>query len=198
MLDNYLIKFLKPLLNILATFLYKMKVGPNTVTLFGLFLSFISFFLIMNFNYKLALFFFILGRLMDGIDGTLANKTTKSDFGGFLDIVCDFIAYSIIPLGFILSIESNSFFGAILLSTFFGTGSTFLAIAIFEKNKEITEQYNKSFYHVGGLIGGFITIVFLTLMLIFPNNFNFIAIIFSILCILGTIERIYYGYNILR
>ena len=89
-------------------------------------------------------------------------------------------------------------FGAILLSTFFGTGSTFLAIAIFEKNKEITEQYNKSFYHVGGLIGGFITIVFLTLMLIFPNNFNFIAIMFSILCILGTIERIYYGYNILR
>ena len=109
MLDNYFIKFLKPLLNIIATFLYKMKVGPNTVTLFGLFLSFISFFLIMNFNYKFALFFFIAGRLMDGIDGALANKTAKSDFGGFLDIVCDFITYSIIPLGFILSIESNSF-----------------------------------------------------------------------------------------
>ena len=198
MLDNYFIKFLKPLLNIIATFLYKMKVGPNTVTLFGLFLSFISFFLIMNFNYKFALIFFIAGRLMDGIDGALANKTAKSDFGGFLDIVCDFITYSIIPLGFILSIESNSFFGSILLSTFFGTGSTFLAIAIFEKNSEITKQYNKSFYHVGGLIGGFITVVFLSLMLIFPNNFNFIAIIFSILCILGTIERIYYGYNILR
>ena len=98
----------------------------------------------------------------------------------------------------ISTIESNSFFGSILLSTFFGTGSTFLAIAIFEKNREITEQYNKSFYHVGGLIGGFITIIFLSLMLIFPNNFNFIAIIFSILCIMGTIERIYYGYNILR
>ena len=135
---------------------------------------------------------------MDGIDGTLANKTTKSDFGGFLDIVCDFITYSIIPLGFILSNESNSFFGSILLSTFFGTGSTFLAIAIFEKNRKIPQQYNKSFYHVGGLIGGFITIVFLSLMLIFPNKFNFLAIIFSILCIMSTIERIYYSYNILK
>ena len=198
MLDNYLIKFLQPLLNIFATFFYKMKVGPNTVTLFGLFLSIISFFLIMNFSYKLALFFFIAGRLMDGIDGTLANKTNKSDFGGFLDIVCDFITYSIIPLGFILSVETNTFFGAILLSTFFGTGSTFLAIAIFEKNRETTDKYNKSFYHVGGLMGGFITIFFLSLMLIFPNKFNFIAIIFSILCIIGTVERIYYSYNILR
>ena len=47
-------------------------------------------------------------------------------------------------------------------------------------------------------MGGFITITFLSLMLIFPNKFNFIAIIFSILCIIGTIERIYYSYNILR
>ena len=59
MLDNYSIKFLQPLLNIFATFFYKMKVGPNTVTLFGLFLSIISFFLIMNFSYKLAFFFLL-------------------------------------------------------------------------------------------------------------------------------------------
>ena len=43
-------------------------------------------------------------------------------------------------------------------------------------------------------------IYFVTLKIIQTKNFNFnfIAIIFSVLCIIGTIERIYYAYNILN
>ena len=93
--------------------------------------------------------------------------------------------------------NSNTIFGSILLATFFGTSSAFFGIAIFENNKCIKRNPKKSFYHVGGLMGGAITIFFLSLMFIFPEKFNLIALIFSVLCILGTIERIFYAYIIL-
>ena len=57
---------------------------------------------------------------------------------------------------------------------------------------------DKSFYHVGGIVGSTQTIIFLSLMFIFPRYFNEIALIFSILCMAGTLERIYYGYKILN
>ena len=198
MIDNYLVKLLNPLFHILGSVFLKFKLNANIVSLLGLFFSFVSFFLIINFNFISALFFFILGRIMDGVDGNLANRMGRTDFGGFLDIVFDFISYSLIPLAFILILNSNAFYGSILLASFFGTGSTFLALAIFERKKFLLNSHNKSFFHVEGLIGGGITIFFLSLMMIFPNSFNLISIIFSILCIIGTIERIYYAYNILN
>ena len=198
MIDNYLVKLLNPLFHILGSVFLKFKLNANIVSLLGLFFSFVSFFLIINFNFISALFFFILGRIMDGVDGNLANRMGRTDFGGFLDIVFDFISYSLIPLAFILILNSNAFYGSILLASFFGTGSTFLALAIFERKNLLLDSHNKSFFHVGGLIGGGITIFFLSLMMIFPNSFNLISIIFSILCIIGTIERIYYAYNILN
>ena len=197
MLDNYIVKFLNPLFHILGSLFLKFKINANIVSLLGLIFSFVSFFLILNLNFISALLFFLLGRIMDGVDGSLANRTRKTDFGGFLDIVFDFISYSLVPLAFILILNSNAFFGSILLATFFGTGSTFLALAIFE-GKKSKYAHNKSFFHVGGLIGGTVTIFFLSLMMVLPYNFNLIAIIFSVLCIIGTIERIYYAYNILN
>ena len=102
MIDNYLIKFLNPLFIILGSVFLKFRINANLVSLLGLFFSFGSFFLILNLNFILALFFFLLGRIMDGVDGSLANRTGKTDFGGFLDIVFDFISYSLVPLAFIL------------------------------------------------------------------------------------------------
>ena len=64
-------------------------------------------------------------------------------------------------------------------------------------SKETRQLPEKSFYHVGGFMGGAITIFFLSLMFLFPEKFNLIALIFSVLCILGTVERIFYAYIIL-
>ena len=145
-----------------------------------------------------GLLIFLISRSMDGIDGIIASNTSKTDFGGFLDIVCDLISYSIIPLAFILMNSSNAIFGSILLASFFGTSSTFLAIAIFESKRKFSLNSKKSFYHVGGIVGSTQTIIFLCLMFIFPQYFNEIALIFSILCMAGTLERIYHGYKILN
>ena len=197
MIDQYFIKFFKPFLELVASPFYKFGVNANYISLFGLSMSFLSFYLILEGLNNIALFVFLLGRILDGVDGIIANKTRITEFGGFIDIVFDLISYSLVPLAFILKDNSNAIFGSILLATFFGTSSAFFGIAIFENNKFIKRNPEKSFYHVGGFMGGAITIFFLSLMFIFTEKFNLIALIFSVLCILGTIERIFYAYIIL-
>ena len=197
MIDQYFIKFARPFLELVASPFYKFGVHANYISLLGLSLSFLSFYLILKDLNNIALFVFLLGRILDGVDGIIANKTRITEFGGFIDIVFDLISYSLVPLAFILNDNSNAIFGSILLATFFGTSSTFFGIAIFEKNKLIKMNPEKSFFHVGGFMGGTITIFFLSLMFLFTENFNLIALIFSVLCILGTIERIFYAYIIL-
>ena len=197
MIDQYFIKIFKPFLELVASPIYKFGVNANYISLLGLSLSFLSFYLILKDLNNIALFVFLLGRILDGVDGIIANKTRITEFGGFIDIVFDLISYSLVPLAFILKDNSNAIFGSILLATFFGTSSAFFGIAIFENNKFIKRNPEKSFYHVGGFMGGAITIFFLSLMFLFPEKFNLIALIFSVLCILGTIERIFYAYIIL-
>ena len=197
MIDQYTIKIFKPFLELVASIFYKIGVNANYISLFGLILSFLSFYLILRDLNIIALFLFLFGRILDGIDGIIANKTKITEFGGFIDIVFDFISYSLVPLAFILKDNSNAIFGSILLATFFGTSSTFFGIAIFEKNKFIKKNHEKSFFHVGGFMGGTVTIFFLSLMFLFTEKFNLIALTFSILCIISTIERIFYAYIIL-
>ena len=197
MIDQYFVKIIKPILEMAASPFYKFGINANYISLFGLSMSFLSFYLILKDLNITALFVFLLGRILDGVDGIIANKTRITEFGGFIDIVFDLISYSLVPLAFILKDNSNAIFGSILLTTFFGTSSTFFGIAIFENNKFIKRNPEKSFFHVGGFMGGSITIFFLSLMFIFTEKFNLIALIFSVLCILGTIERIFYAYIIL-
>ena len=197
MIDQYFVKIIKPFLEMAASPFYKFGINANYISLFGLSMSFLSFYLILKDLNITALFVFLLGRILDGVDGIIANKTRITEFGGFIDIVFDLISYSLVPLAFILKDNSNAIFGSILLATFFGTSSAFFGIAIFENNKFIKRNPEKSFFHVGGFMGGSITIFFLSLMFIFTENFNLIALIFSVLCILGTIERIFYAYTIL-
>ena len=197
MIDQYFVKIIKPFLEMAASPFYKFGINANYISLFGLSMSFLSFYLILKDLNIIALFVFLLGRVLDGVDGIIANKTRITEFGGFIDIVFDLISYSLVPLAFILNDNSNAIFGSILLATFFGTSSAFFGIAIFENNKFIKRNPEKSFFHVGGFMGGSITIFFLSIMFIFPEKFNLISLIFSVLCILGTIERIFYAYIIL-
>ena len=108
-----------------------LNFNANQITFLGLIFAFICFYFIVSGNFLLALVFFILNRLFDGLDGFVARQTEITDLGGFYDIVFDFITYSLVPLGFILNNNSNSLAFSFLLSSFVGTCSSFLASAGF-------------------------------------------------------------------
>ena len=50
--------------------------------------------------YPLGFLLWFLNRVFDGLDGAVARTcNAQSDFGGYLDIIIDFIVYAAVPVG---------------------------------------------------------------------------------------------------
>ncbi len=151
--------------------------------------------------YLPALVLILLNRIGDGLDGALARKTEASDAGGFLDIVLDFIFYSSVVLGFALAHpETNGLAASVLLFTFVGTGSSFLAFAIMAERRGFENIVfpHKKIYYLGGLTEGTETFLFFVLFCIFPGHFAFLAYVFAAICLLTMVTRVIGGYLALR
>ena len=99
---------------------------------------------------------FLLNRVADGLDGAVARASMTTDFGGYLDIVCDFVFYSAIPFAFAVALPENAFASAFLIFSFIGTASSFLAFAILAEKHNISTEIRgkKAFYYLGGLTEG--------------------------------------------
>jgi fatty-acid desaturase len=76
------------------------------------------------------------------------------------------------------------------------TGGSFLAFAIMASKHGIASpKYPyKSLHYMGGLVEGFETILVLCLFCLFPSHFVLIAGVFSVVCWLTAIIRIWVGY----
>ena len=192
MLDKKLNLFFRPILTKIAKVLINRKFTSNQITLFGFILGIFSFIFLSLGMIYIALLFFILNRIFDGVDGTLARLSKPTDLGGFYDIISDFFIYALLPLGFIFFDKNNFLSMSFLLTSFIGTCSTFLTTAwIFEKKKiQIEKLSKKSFYYSEGLIEGTETIFLFILMFIFYEVATFIAWIFGVLCFITALIRV--------
>lgn len=135
----------------------------------------------------------LASRLADGLDGAVARARGKSDFGGYLDIVCDFAFYAAIPLAFVLrDPEMNGAAGAFLLATFYVNGATFLGYAILaaKRGMETSGRGEKSLYFTAGLLEGTETILFFLLIVLFPALFVPAAWVFGALCLVTATARV--------
>ena len=103
--SKYRLRFIfKPLIQLLAKGLIKMRVTPNLATIFMLCFAILSFIWISLFQNLLvfSILVFITG-IMDGCDGAIARITNKSTkFGAFFDSVMDRISEFFIFFGLII------------------------------------------------------------------------------------------------
>ena len=151
--------------------------------------------------YWLALLCIVLNRVGDGLDGALARMTRVTDAGGFLDIVLDFIFYATVVFGFAAADpQQNGLAASLLLVTFVGTGSSFLAFAIMAERRGIANiaHPQKGIYYLTGLAEGTETLIFFALCCIFPGFFPLLAAVFAIICLVTTLTRVIGGYLALR
>lgn len=201
MVDNKLIPVIEFFLYPVANYLIDRKVRADSITILGFAIGLIAAPLIIFGWLKLALLLIILNRVLDGLDGIVARMSEITDRGAFLDISLDFIFYASIPVAFALFDPlENSLPALILLFSFFGTGSTFLAFSIIAERKDIMSKAfgKKGFYYLGGLVEGAETIAFFVLMCLLPSHFPTIAYIFSFGCLLTTIFRLKIGWSVFR
>ena len=189
-----------PPLNKVARLLRGSKITANQVTIGGFLLGLAVIPALAFQMYFLAIAIIVINRIADGLDGAIARQHGVTDLGGYLDIVLDFIFYSAVIFGFCLALPDQATYGAFLIFSFIGTGTSFLALSIFAAKRSLSTDIRgtKSIYYLGGLTEGFETIVTFLMMCLFPAWFWLIASIFGALCWVTTLTRIVTSYNLLK
>tara|TARA_R100000005_G_scaffold96705_2_gene86398 strand:- start:3937 stop:4548 length:612 start_codon:yes stop_codon:yes gene_type:complete len=193
MFDAAIRQVIDPPLNATGRKMAKLGIPANAVTLTGFGIGLLVIPLLASEYYLSALFVILVNRLGDGLDGAVARQSRLTDFGGYLDIICDFIFYAAVVFGFALAQPEKALAAAFLIFSFMGTGSTFLAYAILAERHGISTAIRgrKSLYYLGGLTEGTETIAAFCLMCVLPEYFMEIAVIFGVLCWVTTLTRIY-------
>lgn len=191
MLDSRIRPLIDPPLNALGRALARSGITANQVTIAGAVTGVGAGVAIGYRYYLLGLALVLLSRLLDGLDGAVARATGQTDFGGYLDIVCDFAFYVAVPLGFGFAASANLPFALVLVASFTLTGISFLAYAVMAaKAGRKTEAHGKkSFFYTTGLAEGTETIFAFVLMCLMPEYFPAIAAIYSALCVVTVIQR---------
>jgi phosphatidylglycerophosphate synthase len=125
--------------------------------------------------YAWSIAFWMLNRVLDGLDGTLARVNHKqSDWGGYLDIVLDTVIYAAIPVALVLSSPSSAAWLslALLLTSFYVNGASWMYLAaLLEKRRQGAAARGEltTITMPSGIIEGTETVVFYTLFLLFPR-----------------------------
>ncbi len=193
MLDGVARRLIVPPLDRLGRALAAHGVKADHVTWAGFALGLAAAAAIVARLYLLGLLLLLLSRLCDGLDGAVARASVKTDRGGFLDIVLDFVFYGLIPLAFALADPArNAVAAAVLLFAFYANGASFLAYAVMaEKRKLATEARGaKSLYFTTGLAEATETIAVFVLFCVFPSTFSPIAYVFAAMTLVTTGARI--------
>lgn len=200
MFDAKLRPLIDPPLNATARVLAP-HISANAMTTFGFLCGVLSFIYIGAGHTGLtgaAVYLLLASRLADGLDGAIAriNSENGTDWGGYADIVADFILWSLLPLGFIILDSDNAVAAAVLLSAFAMSMVVFLAFAVIaeKRNLSTAAQGQKSFFYISGLAEGAETILFFVIVCLAPSLFIPAAYIFAVIVYLSVIGRIFNTY----
>jgi phosphatidylglycerophosphate synthase len=194
MLDGLMRGVIDSPLNLGGRWLAARGASADAVTLAGLVLGLAAAGLIWaGWSGVVVALVLLTSRLADGLDGAVARARGKTDFGGYLDIVCDFVFYAAIPLAFVLrDPDANGMVGAFLLFSFYVNAATFLGYAILAEKHGLKTRSRgeKSLYFTAGLMEGTETILCFVILALWPGLFVPLAWIFGILCLVTAMARL--------
>lgn len=146
---------------------------------------------------------FVLNRILDGLDGLVARRrVSQSDFGGYLDIMVDFLVYTMVPVG--VQIGAGSIEGAglsrfttamplaILLGSFYVNAASWMYLsALLEKRRPATrETGTTSVAMPSGLVEGTETIGFYVLFFLFPRWTPILFLVMAAGTLIGAGQRL--------
>lgn len=201
MFDRRVLDFVQPHLKKTALRLHKRGDTATQVTVTGFFIGIGAAIMIADGIFVAALIFILVNRYFDGLDGAIARIAGPTQRGAFLDITLDFLFYASIPLSFaFFDPDKNALAAAVLLASFVGTGSSFLAYAVIAEKKGMksTAYPSKGFYYLGGLTEGFETVLCFVAMCIWPQQFSMIAYVYAAMCCVTTVTRMIAGWQAFR
>jgi len=170
------------------------RVSPTAVSLLALIVGLLAAYAAYRNQYLWAFAFWIFNRILDGLDGLIAHlHDTQSDFGGYMDILTDFIVYAALPLGLAAGSPSIEHYLAlsILLAVFYVNAASWMVLAaILEKRAAHDSDTQTTIVMPAGIIGGFETIIAYGIFLLFPAFITILFSIFAALVFITVIQRL--------
>ena len=185
MLDTHARKYVKPIIELGAKFLLRLKLTPNNVTILALLLGIsTSIFLYFDMQIIAVTLLWVSGYL-DAVDGAMARRSnSSSSFGTLLDIVSDRIVEVSIVLVLGLKFVDVRYNLIVLTVCILMSMTIFLTVGALSEKKGV-----KSFYYQAGVAERSEGFIFFSLMILIPSYLGIITNIFSILIIITAIQR---------
>lgn len=179
-------------------------ISPSSITFWGfLFGLDACYFAAKNDIYRSLLCWFV-NRALDCLDGAVARKRNQaSDLGGFLDLLCDFIVYSAIPICCAWGQEdadTKLWLAVAVLEASFHVNNfvLFYAGAVIEKRKNSGNNDGGKVKELTSiamrpaLIEGTESAVFFTAMLLYPQYLWHLSWSMTVLVAIGIIQRTFW------
>ncbi|WJL96693.1 CDP-alcohol phosphatidyltransferase family protein [Microbacterium sp. ET2] len=209
MLDAALRPLLARPLEALTTLLDRPGVTPDRLTVAGLVLGLGSAAAAAFQLWVPALVLWLVSRVVDGLDGTLARRraVARGDAeggthaGGFLDIAADFVVYGATVAGVAIGATAG---GApwwpflLVLLAYYINGTAFLAFSSIAERAGRRIDDGRSLSFLGGLAEATETIAVHALWLILPFWAAEIAVVWAVIVGVSAAQRIVVGYRSLR
>ncbi|MGE3841268.1 MAG: CDP-alcohol phosphatidyltransferase family protein [Vicinamibacterales bacterium] len=144
-----------------------------------------------------GLLLWLLNRVLDGLDGTQARTHGRTTaYGGYLDIVLDFVVYAAVPIGLAAGAGSPS---ALMLSALLMLASFYVNAASWMYLAAILEQRQEGASATGeattitmpsGLVGGTETVLFYVAFFLWPSYLRTLFTVMTILVMLTVLQRL--------
>ena len=175
------------------------SIHPNLVSVLAMLVGLLAGTAIVNQFYLYGLILWLFNRILDGLDGVVARVHSKqSDFGGYLDLVLDFIIYLTIPISFAIAQPSTATFWALvaLIASFYVNTATWMGLsALFEKRRTTTSNRLTSMEMPVGIIEGAETILLYSLFCIFPGYTPYLFALMAILVFVTAGQRVWWAWR---
>ncbi len=149
-------------------------VHPNLISLLALLVGLAAALLAAQGRQGPAFAAWVVNRTLDGLDGSVARAAgSQSDFGGYLDILLDFVVYAAVPVGVVLGHPSPMAWpaGLFLLASFFVNAASWMYLAAILERRNLGAAATGERTTVTmppGIVAGAETVVFYSLFLLVP------------------------------
>ncbi|MBA3891713.1 MAG: CDP-alcohol phosphatidyltransferase family protein [Gemmatimonadaceae bacterium] len=170
--------------------------SPNALSLIAFAMGAAAAIAAANREYGAALACWLVNRLLDGLDGSVARATGRqTDFGGYLDIILDFTVYAALPLGLVYGSGDPkvALAGVALVGSFFINAASWMYLAaILERRGQGVQATGErtTITMPPGLVAGAETVVLYTLFLLLPGHLALLFMLMTAGVAINIVQRL--------
>ncbi len=180
-----------------AQSLDRAGVTPAGVTATGLGLGVASCVAIIAGAWWLGMGFWLLNRLADGLDGSLARRRGgPTDFGGFTDLLSDFTVYAAIIVAMAIRVSDARIAAIFVLFAYYLSGTAGLAWSNLAARRGAVGD-SRTFIFPAGLAEGTETVIAYVVMFAFPAHLEALLWTWSAVVGVTVVQRVVYTRRLL-